>query len=227
MKRVSKTVFLVIVLTGYTIAALSQNLDSMPQEQRDSILIAKSKEIVLRYGPEYYREYKTPVIEEYITSNDDFFKENVGRKIYSVIFPCDTTKEWLREGFAVMARFWGDTGSPESITFGNGVGLHLDVKTEQMREELRTRAQIPYRQGGGVIRILYESLDGSPIDKAKPKNIDELKRRGYEYKDGEWVNPKQFVPPDVSIDLLKREGYEKREDGQWIKTKKEVPSRVK
>ncbi|MDR1583889.1 MAG: hypothetical protein LBS55_11660 [Prevotellaceae bacterium] len=39
--------FLVIALTSYTTAMQAQNLDSMPELKRDSILIAKAKKAVL------------------------------------------------------------------------------------------------------------------------------------------------------------------------------------
>jgi hypothetical protein len=87
--------------------------------------------------------------------------------------------------------------------------------TIEYLEKLETPPQIRYQQS--LLTPVYESYDWSIEDKAKPKNMDELKRRGYEYKDGEWVNPRKNVPPN--IDLLKRKGFEEV-NGQWVKTKK-------
>lgn len=39
----------------------AQNLDSIPEKQRDSILISVAKEVVLKHGSGYYREYKEPL----------------------------------------------------------------------------------------------------------------------------------------------------------------------
>jgi hypothetical protein len=50
-----------------------------------------------------------------------------------------------------------------------------------------------------------------------PENIDELRHNGYEEIDGQWTKTKKDVPPN--IDILKREGLEEI-NGQWIKTKK-------
>jgi hypothetical protein len=224
MKQINRIVLL-IIMTGYTTALLSQNLESMPKTKRDSILIAKAKKCVLRYGAGYYREYKPPVIEEYITPQkglNNVTLENAGRKAYIVTFLYDTLIELLGEKFAAEVSIWADTGIPVSITFGNGLGVlteEVESKTEQEQEEMeeiiRTTMQVNYNQR--YLRPIYESWDWDREDKAKPKNIDELKRRGYEYKDGKWVNPKKNIPPN--IDLLKRKGYEEV-NGQWVRIKK-------
>jgi hypothetical protein len=225
MKRVNKIVLLVI-MTSYTTAILSQNLDSMPKIKRDSILIAKAKEAVLRYGPGYYREYKTPVIEEYITppkGPDNVTGENAGRKAYIVTFLYDTIKELLEEEFAAEVSIWADTNIPVSIMFGNGRGLlieKIESKTEQEQEEMeemiKTTMQVEYRQR--YVRAIYDGKSNIP------QNIDEFRRKGYEEIDGQWVQMKKEVPPN--IDILKRVGYEEI-NGRWIKTKKDVPARIK
>jgi hypothetical protein len=225
MKRVNKIVLLVIVLTGYTSVVLSQNLDLMPQAQRDSILIAKAKEMVLKYGPEYYREYKSPVIDWVITppkGETNITGENAGRKVYIVIFLYDSTIETLEAEYAAWVAIWADTGNPYSILFGNCIGLDVESLERDIKKQKST-PQIRYQQSG-VKRIRYETQEGVPVDKANPKNIDELKRRGYEYKDGEWIKTRKDVPPN--IDILKREGYEEV-NGQWLKKQKDIPTRIK
>jgi hypothetical protein len=224
MKRVKRIILLTIIMAGYTTLVLSQNLDSMPKIKRDSILIAKAKECVLRYGAGYYREYKAPVIEEYFVpgkGTENITGEDAGRKMYNVFFPYDTIIELLEEKFAAKAAIWADTGVPAIIWFGNGLGVITEAKTEQEREELKIM-QIEYQQRNPM--IMYE-FDENGMRK-NPTNIsmEELKRRGFEEIDGQWVKTKEDVPPN--IDILKREGYEEV-NGRWVKTKKEVPSRIK
>jgi hypothetical protein len=221
MKRVNKIMLLIITLTGCTTVILSQNLDSMPKLKRDSILIANAKKAVLRCGPEYYREYKEPIIDCFTISpkgENNPTGENAGRKMYSVAFLYDTAIELLEVPFAAKVHFWANTSKPADILFGNGIGVPLDG-IEQDSERLNTIPQIPYQE---VIFPIYDDFGNSANE--EPKNIDILKRKGYEEIDGQWVKTKKTDPPN--IDILKREGYEKI-NGQWIKTKKDVPPQIK
>jgi hypothetical protein len=219
MKRVNKIMLLVITLTSYATAIFSQNLESMPKLKRDSLLIAKAEEYVLKYGPGYYREYKTPLIERSTISPKRGTNppvEDAGRVIYSVIFLYDTVKELLEMPYTAKVNFWGDKdGVPVFIEFGNGIGIFLESETGQQVQESTSLVQ--YQQS--PLAPIYDSYDWEYEDKAKPKNIDELRRRGYEYQDGEWVNPKKDVPPN-NEDLLKRKGFEEI-DGQWVRVKKQ------
>jgi hypothetical protein len=221
-KRYFATI-LVMILTGYTTAILSQNLDSMPKFKRDSILIANAKDALLKYGPEYYREYKPPIIKGNTIppkGDDNTTGENAGRKMYNVTFLYDTTVELLEESYAAIVHIWEDTGNLNGISFGNRWGLLIEAEPDPEKRE----AIPPMRYRQVRLRPAYETRDWRYEDKAKPKNIDELKRRGYEYKDGEWINPNLNVPPNA--DILKRKGFEEI-NGQWVKTKKEVPSQIK
>jgi hypothetical protein len=224
MKRVNRIVLSVMIMTGYTTAVLSQNLDSMSKIQRDSILIAKAKECVLRYGPEYYREYKTPVIREYITplkGPENVTGENAGRKSHIVSFPYDTLTELLEYEYAADVAIWADTGVPVSISFGNGLGVFIEevesktkLEQEEMEEIIKTTMRVNYSRR--PLRPIYDS--DNPENKV-PKNMDELKRRGYQEIEGrQWVRTKKDVPPN--IDILKREGFEEI-DGQWVRIKKQ------
>ena len=78
---------ILLFLTIY-ITLCAQNLDNLPTEKRDSLLKAKSKEIILRYGPGYYREYKAPTIERIVVPPSETNPEgtNVGRAFYTIIY---------------------------------------------------------------------------------------------------------------------------------------------
>jgi hypothetical protein len=219
-------------MTGYTTMVLSQNLDLMPKIKRDSILIAKATECVLRYGAGYYREYKAPVIGEYIVPKkgpENITGENSGRKMYNVFFSYDTIIEILDQEFAAKAIIWADTGVPQGIVFGNGLGVIIEgveskteLEQEEMEEIINTEMQVEYQQSVPML-IMYETSEDGTRSK-EPTNISELKRKGFEEIDGKWMKTKKDVPPN--IDILKRKGYEER-DGRWVKTKKEVPAQIK
>jgi hypothetical protein len=209
-KRYFATI-LVMMLTGYITATVSQNLDSLPQERRDSILISTANEVVLRYGPGYYREYKQPLIErnqipEKGPTNPT--GENIGRILYNVMFLYDKTKELLEKDFAAVIDVWGDTGKPILIYFGNGWGRFIP---EGEWESDAVIEQTLYQE------VIFPIYDKEHPEKKEPKNIDELKRKGYEEKDGQWAKVTKDVPPNA--DLLKRKGYEEI-NGQWSRVRK-------
>jgi hypothetical protein len=214
MRRVNKIMFLVMALTGYVTAIFSQNLDSMPQAQRDSLLISLAKEVVLRYAPLYYREYKEPVIErleppeESMNSTD----KDAGRILYRVFFPYDKTREQLSYDYAAFVGIWEDTGKPSGIQCGVGGGR---IISESEWESDTVVKQSRYSE-----RWFFPKYDMNHPGKKEPINIDELRQKGYEEReDGQWVKTGKDISPN--IDLLKRMGYEEI-NGQWIKTKKDV-----
>ena len=136
---------ILLFLTIY-ITLCAQNLDNLPTEKRDSLLKAKSKEIILRYGPGYYREYKAPTIERIVVPPSETKPEgiNVGRAYYMITYWYDKTKERLYEDFAAIVRIWADTGEPASVLFGCNYGYILDRKKTRDPKE---QPPIPYVQG--------------------------------------------------------------------------------
>jgi hypothetical protein len=217
MKAIYKKTLSILTFIGGVFMASSQNLDSLPQAQKDSLLISTAKEVVLRYGPGYYREDKEPVITRSIYPNleTDQGKKNAGRVVFGIKFFYDKTKELLDYDFAAVIGIWGDTGYPYSVRFGNG---WIRLIPEGEWESNTVVEQTIYQE----IEII-PSYDWDHPENKEPTNIDELKKRGYEEIDGQWVQKKRDPP---NIDILKREGYEEV-NGQWVKMKKDVPSRVK
>ena len=212
MKTVYKKTLSILIFTGSIFMANSQNLNSLPQAQRDSILISVAKEAVLRYGPGYYREDKEPIIkrEQVPQGAIGLTGDNAGRIYYSVTFLYDTTKERLDWDFAAIVGIWEDTGKPLLVRFGEGI---LRFISENEWENDAVIEQTPYQE------CVFAIPDLDHPEKKEPKNIDELRRKGYEERDGQWVKTKKDVPPNV--DLLKRKGYEERADGQWVRVKKQ------
>ena len=145
MKQIKRVFLLMSIIFGYTIMAFSQNLDNLPTEKRDSLLKAMSKEIILKYGPGYYREYKEPTIKRIVVPASDTNPEgiNVGRAFYTIIYWYDKTKERLEEDFAAKVKIWADTGEPASVLFGCNYGYILDRKKTRSSKE---QPPIPYVQ---------------------------------------------------------------------------------
>ena len=135
---------ILLFLTIY-ITLCAQNLDNLPTEKRDALLKAKSKEIILRYGPGYYREYKAPTIERIVVPPSETNPEgiNVGRAYYMITYWYDKTKERLEEDFAAIVRIWADTGEPAAVLFGCNYGYILDRKKTRSSKE---QPPIPYVQ---------------------------------------------------------------------------------
>lgn len=145
MKQTQRFFLFISIILGCTITAFSQNLDSIPTEKRDSLLKAISKEIILKYGPGYYREYKVPTIERVVVPPSETNPEgiNVGRAFYMITYWYDKTKEHLEEDFAAKVKIWADTGEPGSVLFGCNYGYILDRKKTRSSKE---QPPIPYVQ---------------------------------------------------------------------------------
>jgi hypothetical protein len=205
----------ILILMGGVFMANSQNLDSMPQTQRDSLLISVAKEVVLRYGPGYYREDKKPIINRGQIPPKGTMNptgKDAGRIWYGVTFLYNTTKERLGENFAASVGLWEDTGKPGSVRFGVG-NRWVRLISEDEWDSDAIIEQTPYQE------MVFPIYDMEHPEKKEPKNIDELRRKGYVERDGQWIQTKKEVPPN--IDILKRKGYEEI-NGRWVKTKKDA-----
>ena len=187
-------IFIILLLASYNTVSISQNLDSIPAEKRDSLLIAIAKEVVLKYGPDYYREDSIPKIERHLVPPKGEINktgENAGRVLYWVIIPYDEKKEKLEKPFAARIQFWADTGNPVSVFFGNGLGRIVSESVLRGDEEV---TPVKYQQRQVI--PMY-SLD-DPDPNRKPLNFEELKQKGYEEiagSGGQWYKTTPDVPP--------------------------------
>jgi len=158
----NRITLIVSVLVSCSALGFSQNLDLLPQSQRDSILIAISKEVVLKYGPGYYREYKKPLIErKLLGKNGHRGGVDANRPYYQITSYYDPKKEKLEWGCASIVYVWEDTGKPDFVIFGNGTGLRIPEIELREGEEIR---QIPY-QPGTSLRLILTEIDTTVIKK--------------------------------------------------------------
>lgn len=162
-----KRILVVLTALLVSIAFYGQNLDKMPKAEREALLLKKAKELVLRHGPGYWREYQPPIIERYEMPTSGYpIGKNIGRDFYSVNIPFDPQKERFNYKYAASVTFWADTGEPRVIMFGNGKGFSLDKDDEK-----RTKSD-------QVEVMPFQTLD----DQIKEEK-ERYRRMGREWKD--------------------------------------------
>ena len=213
-----------MALMSLAVIAKSQNLALMPQAQRDAILISRAKAVILRYGPDYYREYKPPVIKRLI-AHEKFLTlgiedKHAGRAFYSILYLYDKSKEILDGEYAAIVAIWEDTGKPFGVGFGNRVFCSIsilipneDFENDNVTEPVKYEQKriVPFYKPKGFVAYIPDGADSITIDKLikdaekqrevylqnrVPDNIDELKKHGYgEIEKGKWVKVKQDIPP--------------------------------
>ena len=99
MEKLKFISFIVLCLLGINRIAYSQEQDtviikdSIAKMKLDKKLIKLAKQVVLKHGPEYYREYREPVIRYRRVSkawNDlypEFIEAYAGQVFYTVEYP--------------------------------------------------------------------------------------------------------------------------------------------
>ena len=121
MKRILITLsaLLLITTTGY---AQKNMFEKMPPNQRDSILIETATKALLKYAPDYYREYKKPEI----ILKKTFPNKSSGRLFYEVTFLYDPQKEKYLFDYIAKVYIWADNGKAFIIKFMNEWRLHIE-----------------------------------------------------------------------------------------------------
>lgn len=103
------------------------NLEEMKESKRIAYLKKKSKEVIMNFGPSYYRKKQKPSVsqvKEYDPegSTHPIKIQNEGRKYYRVTYTYDKTEESMPFWYAAEVDIWADTGEPVRVNFGNGMG---------------------------------------------------------------------------------------------------------
>ena len=143
---------LLLLLFCMTIGLLSlsgqvtaENLDSLSTERRNKKLIKLAKEVVLRHGPDYYRDYKPPVIKSQRVSDKtvdmtvNMIKKYKGRSYYTVEYPYNLKEEVFRSFYSAKVYVWGDTGKVFFMMFGGGFCIeNYDTLTEKEKRQIKT-----------------------------------------------------------------------------------------
>ena len=121
MKRILITLsaLLLISTAGY---AQKNIFEKMPPNQRDNILIETATKALLKYAPDYYREYKKPEI----ILKKTFPNKSSGRLFYEVTFLYDPQKEKYLFDYIAKVYIWADNGKAFIIKFMNEWRLHIE-----------------------------------------------------------------------------------------------------
>jgi hypothetical protein len=211
MKKVYIILVLIILFTGSIATAQEHNLAKMSRERRNTYLMALAKEVVLKFGPDYYRDEQPPIIErKQIPFEGDLTERKkvgaaYGRWYYLVSYPSDTANETLEWDYAAKVEIWENSGQPFGVTFGNGIGywIYKNWRTDDTIEPIQyeeaidpRRTLIPYEEAEHVEKYgMPKTLDELVRRGMAPNNLDELLRKGRVYKDGKWIKTRPDVPP--------------------------------
>ena len=246
MKIYNRILRIIFMCAICLITLNAQNPANLTAAKRNE-LIALAKEVVLRYGPDYYREYGSPVIEYKQWSSADKITDKrfvhwAGKGYYRITFPYDKTQEKLAMDFSARVDIWADTSVPKEVMFGNGMGRGFwesadwrnDPNLPVMEYVDATEPILPgplmltKKQLGGktpeqykadwekqystlepiIVVVIPEEIEGNPkklkefeqqalrIARENPVNKDELLRRGWVFgSDGNWSRTRPDVPP--------------------------------
>lgn len=110
----------------------NMSLSEMKKKERNAYLVEKSKEVIMAFGPRFYREYGEPEIsgrEVYEIKGNDIYRRStrekyVGMGYYTVTFRYDMEKEIFEWDYAAIVEIWDD-GEPKTVSFGEGYGTYF------------------------------------------------------------------------------------------------------
>ena len=128
-----------IVMCPLLLHGQVKNLDRLPQYERDSILVAAAKQIILKYGPDFYDEHEPLVVTRRVVTKEEENNGGTargayeGRVQYNVGYFKPNHKELLERfpnvtPFSVQIQIWEDTGLVGGMSFGgNGVSYKQEI----------------------------------------------------------------------------------------------------
>ncbi len=143
-----KFVLLFSFLVSFVLTSYSQNLDSIPKSKRNSMLKSMATAIVMKHGPEYYRDKIKidRIIMPYHPDMNEIDKPHIGEPIYRVTFLYDNRKERFEMKYAAKVTFWGITGKPRDVSFGNGIGLSFDIPADKNQDFKNSYDPLPLKK---------------------------------------------------------------------------------
>ena len=207
MKTIKQIIITILLCISHNTESIAQNLNFRPATQRDSLLISIAKEVILKYGPDYYREYQQPIIsKEVFPPRGELNPDGIHaeRTYYHITFLYDKTEEKLEWDYAAYVRIWEDTGGLYCAMFGNGYGRVIPEGMDWRNDT--TIPPVPYQE---AIVPLYNI--NNPDPNQEPVNKDELIRKGWAKRsDGKWVKSGPDVPPASAQIVIKRAQEEMR-----------------
>ena len=137
-----------------TSLATDIHLSQMDSVKRYEYLVKLAREVVLNFGPGYYRDNMNPTISDLRVFSDSSLverfpeaKRNLGRKYYTVTIPYDHAQEQLEWDYAANVEIWEDDGEPKGVMFGHGLGIHFTFRPyrEWVKEGIKEDEIMPYQ----------------------------------------------------------------------------------
>ena len=129
-------------------------LSQMDSVKRNEYLMKLAREVVLNFGPDYYRDNMNPTISDLRVFSDSSMVErfpeaqqNLGRKYYVVTIPYDHAQEQLEWDYAAKVEIWEDDGEPKGVMFGCNLGYHFTFTSyrEWVKMGIKRGEIMPYQ----------------------------------------------------------------------------------
>lgn len=147
------SVALILLLLCSPCFSKMRHLERKEESKRNEYLVDKAKEVIMAFGPDYYRDYKEPIISD-INSFKETFKDDpvlknkklYGRKYYTVTFLYDPSLENLRYNYSAKVDIWADNGQPKEVCFGSSYGHNFYVVSykDWLKKGIKENDIIPY-----------------------------------------------------------------------------------
>lgn len=129
-------------------------LSQMDSVKRNEYLMKLAREVVLNFGPGYYRDNLNPTISDLKVFSDSSLVERfpeaqqkLGKKYYVVTIPYDHTQEQLEWSYAAEVEIWEDDGEPKGVMFGHNLGYHFTFRPyrEWVKNGIKEDEIMPYQ----------------------------------------------------------------------------------
>ena len=174
MEKLKFISFIVLCLLGINRIAYSQEQDtviikdSIAKMKLDKKLIKLAKQVVLKHGPEYYREYREPVIRYRRVSkawNDlypEFIEAYAGKVFYTVEYPYNEEEERFYTDYSAKVYFHEDL-TIFHVFFGHCMGIK---DYDKLSRAEKNKIRIPYiqRRPGKWVRDTIRDDNGNVIE---------------------------------------------------------------
>ncbi|WP_278702501.1 hypothetical protein [Butyricimonas virosa] len=174
MEKLKFISFIVLCLLGINRIAYSQEQDtviikdSIAKMKLDKKLIKLAKQVVLKHGPEYYREYREPVIRYRRVSkawNDlypEFIEAYAGQVFYTVEYPYNEEEERFYTDYSAKVYFHEDL-TIFHVSFGHCMGIK---DYDKLSRAEKNKIRIPYiqRRPGKRVRDTIRDDNGNIIE---------------------------------------------------------------
>lgn len=108
-----------MTLLSTVVCAQKNNLSLLPQKERNEYLVKKAYDAVMKYGPDWYRDYREPEIKSFIIPVDSRDPDREKTE-YSIRWYYDPAQEKMIKPYSVAVGIYESTGELRWIMFGDG-----------------------------------------------------------------------------------------------------------